>query len=208
MDLTIKDQTYQVEFRYITKYGKGAQLHRGPVKAVTTCVLIAGAPRFGARPLIAIDSTLCAGSDNFSRPEGRRRAFHKLLDHCGALRGVKADLWVEFHRKFSGVENCPRCAGQGWLMKEDGEMCPDCLNEQMLGGTGFKGGILLYTPLRSASTIPEIKGIDGGYGPDVELIDPPPPPQRKHARVPISAEAIVAFKEAGIDKRLARRGAA
>jgi hypothetical protein len=101
MTLTVGEQTFRLEFRYVTKLGKRAQLHRGPIKAVTTAVLIAGAPRFRTAPLVAIDNALCSEADNFSRTEGRMRAFKKLLEHCGALRDMRGDLWEEFSRRFS-----------------------------------------------------------------------------------------------------------
>ena len=39
---------------------------------------------------------------------------------------------------------CLSCGGEGWMMQPDheGEMCPDCQNPLLLGGTGFKGGAL------------------------------------------------------------------
>ena len=91
MNLTVNDKQYRIEFRYITKLGKLAQLHRGPIKAITTCVVIEIGGSF-----IAIDNTLCLDSDNFSRREGRLRSLNKLLDHCGLLRAVKPDFFNEY----------------------------------------------------------------------------------------------------------------
>lgn len=97
MDLIVGDQTYRVEFRYVTKLGKRPELRSGAVKAVTTAVLIAGAPRYRT-PLVAIDNALCSDTDNFSRNEGRMRSFKKLLDRCGAIQPrEKAELWLAFH---------------------------------------------------------------------------------------------------------------
>ncbi len=41
-------------------------------------------------------------------------------------------------------EICKTCNGQGWLNgpDESGRACPDCLNDNYLGGTGFAGGAL------------------------------------------------------------------
>ena len=49
-----------------------------------------------AREFTAIDVTLCVDGDKFSRREGRRRAFTKLLDHCQPLRLLKSSFLVEF----------------------------------------------------------------------------------------------------------------
>lgn len=89
MDLTVNNKQYRIEFRHISKHGKRAQLHKGSVQAVTTCVLIAD-------QFIAIDNALCSASDLFSRREGRMRALNKLLDHCGPMRAIKGDFFSAY----------------------------------------------------------------------------------------------------------------
>jgi hypothetical protein len=186
MNLTVKDQKFELEFRHVTKLGKHAQLHKGSVKAVTTCVLMSGAPRF-SKGLIAIDNALCVDGDNFSRREGRNRAFRKLLDHCGALRDLRVDLWEQYNRVANGVERCPYCT-DGWKLG-GGDPCPECFNMRTVGGTGWKGGALLVFGDRASG----------------ELIDPPKPtPVRKPAPTP---EQVAAWKEAGAAKRLERQRA-
>ena len=87
--LNVNGVEYNLEFRHVTKLGKRAQLHRGSVKAVTTCVIT-------TENWIAIDNSLCTDSDNFSRREGRWRALRKLLDHCGALKEIRLALWAAY----------------------------------------------------------------------------------------------------------------
>ena len=94
---------YFVEFRHVTKLGKRRELYdRYPVKAVTTCVIVVKTtPWTGAEQdegeirFIAIGNAICANDDNFSRREGRLKAFDKALRHCGAFsgrNGLKAAL--------------------------------------------------------------------------------------------------------------------
>ena len=93
--LLINGRKYSIEFRHVTKLGKRAQLYsRAPVAAVTTCVILQH--NEGKDPVIAIDNSICSNDDNFSRYEGRVRALHKALDHCGALRDDKAALLQEY----------------------------------------------------------------------------------------------------------------
>jgi hypothetical protein len=78
---------YFVEFRHVTKLGKRRELYdRCPVKAVTTCAI------YAEGGFIAIGNAICANDDNFSRREGRLKAFDKALRHCGAFNGIKAAL--------------------------------------------------------------------------------------------------------------------
>lgn len=78
---------YFVEFRHVTKLGKRRELYdRCPVKAVTTCAI------YAEGKFIAIGNAICANDDNFSRREGRLKAFDKALRHCGAFNGMKAAL--------------------------------------------------------------------------------------------------------------------
>ncbi len=93
--LTVNGTDYKLEFRHVTKMGKRAQLHRGSVKAVTTCVIT-------TENWIAIDKSLCTDEDNFSRREGRWRALRKLLDHCGALKEIRLQLWAAYFAREDG----------------------------------------------------------------------------------------------------------
>jgi len=105
LKLDIDDRSYILEFRHVTKTGKRAQLHRGSVKAVTTCVIVC----YGHLPhdnvlgpeiqFIAIDNALCSDSDNFWRREGRKRSLRKCLQHCGALKNVREQLWAAWLAK-------------------------------------------------------------------------------------------------------------
>jgi len=87
--LLVNNTPYRIEFRHISKHGKRAQLHKGSVQAVTTCVVM-------AENFIAIDNALCVEGDVFSRREGRMRALNKVLDHCAPLRKIKSDFFNEY----------------------------------------------------------------------------------------------------------------
>lgn len=32
---------------------------------------------------------------------------------------------------------CPTCRGEGWMMDDEGQPCPDCQHPEYLGGTGY-----------------------------------------------------------------------
>jgi len=114
LKLTINDHLYVLEFRHITKSGKRRQLYgRAPIKAVTTCVIAA----FDLTQIpgdrtdlefIAIDNSICALDDNFSRREGRKNALRKVLRHCGALKGVKQELWDKYLAADPRPDNRPK----------------------------------------------------------------------------------------------------
>jgi len=142
MLITLADHKFNILFHHKTKLGRRPQLYRGSVRAVTTCVVFASGPGFPGN-LVAIDNALCSEEDTFSRPYGCALALKYLLDYNSALRNFRAELWNEYHRNVSGIEDCPTCKGQGWMMDGEGEACRDCLNELVLGGTGLKGGRLL-----------------------------------------------------------------
>jgi hypothetical protein len=168
---------------------------------VTTCVIVAGGPRFrtgDGSPLTAIDNALCSDDDNFSVAEGRARSLLKLLDHCGALRNSRVDIWEAYHRKFGGVEDCPTCEGKGWMMREghDGESCPDCENDLVIGGTGLKGGVLLVLPVNGETR--------AGWK---LLLPPRPAPVRKPAPDATVIAARIASGEAKRASRQVSRGA-
>jgi len=92
VQLNVCGKTYKVEFRHVTKLGKRRELYaRAPIKAITTCVVVALDDNF-----IAIDNAICAEGDNFSRKEGRNRAFNKVLAHHTPLREIKSKLLGEY----------------------------------------------------------------------------------------------------------------
>lgn len=102
LSIKINDRLFVVEFRHVTMSGKRRQLYdRSPVKAISTCVIAcfdteptdSGA---SALKFIAIDNSICALSDNFSRREGRKNAVRKVLKHCGALKQVAQELWTAY----------------------------------------------------------------------------------------------------------------
>ncbi len=96
LKLIADGRTYAIEFRHVTKLGKRAQLYaRSPIKAITTCVVV-------AENFIAIDNAICAQDDNFSRAEGRDRALSKILKHCGALKHVQQHLLAEYLKATNG----------------------------------------------------------------------------------------------------------
>jgi len=106
LKLLLNDKSYIVEWRHIKKGGKRAQLHRGHVKAVSTCVIvcqnIAQESPDGAITkinFIAIDNALCSDLDNFSRREGRKLSLRKVLKHCGALKDVRVEIWEHWRKK-------------------------------------------------------------------------------------------------------------
>ena len=97
IELTVNDREFSVEFRHVTKLGKRRELFdRCPVKAVTTCVILATEKLELDDPIrvsfIAIGNAICANNDNFSRRAGRLRAFDKALRHCGAFNGIRSAL--------------------------------------------------------------------------------------------------------------------
>ena len=70
----------------------------------------------------------------------RSTAVVAIVDRLAAeLTAARAEL-----RRRDEVDRCPTCRGEGWMMdgEHDGEMCPDCQNPMILGGTGLKGGII------------------------------------------------------------------
>lgn len=92
LQLTVCGKTYKVEFRHVTKLGKRRELYeRAPIKAITTCVVVADG-------FIAIDNAICSDQDNFSRKEGRDRAFNKVLAHHTPLREIKLAMLNEYLR--------------------------------------------------------------------------------------------------------------
>jgi hypothetical protein len=221
MILSVNDQSFVLRFRYITKLGKRAELRHGPVRAVTTAVLLASGPRF--TNLVAIDNALCSEADNFSRKEGRARAFKKLLDHCGALREFRVPLWLQFHRQFSGIQLCEVCGGEGWMTgsDDDGQACLACHHEAVLGGTGLRfarpgggpqlpGGVVLM--LHTADFVGEgqrektlFRGRIPASAPKTVLVMPPRMQVRKSGKP--TADELALFKQAGEARRLARQQA-
>ena len=191
MIIDLNDKRYTIEFRHLSSIGKRAQIHRAPLKAVTTCVIIVqfipvqDTSAIGKIHLVAIDNALCAMSDNYSRRHGRAEALRKALERCGAFDDdTRLALWSRYH----GIEKCPTCAGEGWMMKSEGEPCGDRLNPIMNGGTGWKGGQILWLDHRLLHPI---------------RVQPPRPVKIK----PTAAE-IAAWKEEGAEKRRQRQFAA
>lgn len=125
LNLTINDRLYLIEFRHVTKFGKRRQLFdRAPVNAVTTCVIACFSPVIvpnaaAFQPVakvefIAIDNSICALGDNFSRREGRKVALRKALKHCGALKDIKGELWATYLEHDPLLDARPR-----WDKNED-----------------------------------------------------------------------------------------
>lgn len=104
VSLSVAGKTYTVEFRHITKLGKRHELYqRAPIKAITTCVVVADG-------FIAIDNSICADGDNFSRQEGRDRAFNKVLMHHTPLRKIKSELLGEYLKSTGRPKPAPTVA--------------------------------------------------------------------------------------------------
>jgi hypothetical protein len=99
LTLITKGHRLLIEWRHISKMGKRAQLHKGAVKAITTCTVVALRSEHNDVEFIASDTTLCSEADNFSRREGRKRSLRKLLSHCGALKDVREFIWAEWLKR-------------------------------------------------------------------------------------------------------------
>lgn len=81
--IIIDSQPYRLEFRHKTAMGKHPELHpKGSVRAITVCTLV-------GEEFIASDMAICSMADTFSRKEGRRVAFQKLLKSVGRLKEAK-----------------------------------------------------------------------------------------------------------------------
>jgi hypothetical protein len=84
--IIIDGKVYRLEFRHKTVAGHPPEFHpklhpKGSVRAITTCVLVGD-------DFIAIENAVCSMDDCFSRKEGRRVAFQKLLKTVGRLQGT------------------------------------------------------------------------------------------------------------------------
>lgn len=93
------DQTYQVEFRHRTKFGKHPELYaKSPVNAVTVCA-ISGYDQNG-KQFIALGTSICVEPDNWWRKLGRRQSFDNALKTCRLLDPASDSLRDEFCRAF------------------------------------------------------------------------------------------------------------
>jgi hypothetical protein len=166
MVFTLGNHNFRILFHHKTKLGEPGErrrLHQGSIKAVTTCVLIGTGPAFSGGEFYAIDNALCVDEDCFSRPFGCALSLKYLLDYNRSLAEFREALWEAYHRKVSGIEDCPTCFGHGWRQDEgyDGKACEECrpyigalragiatpaaiLRAEIIGGTGFKEGQMLF----------------------------------------------------------------
>lgn len=91
--LTIEDSPYafEVEFLHARADGPHAALgRRSTVAAITTCVIVAvtlgvEGRRAARLEYFAIGNAVCELGDQFSRREGRWKAFAKAVHQCGML---------------------------------------------------------------------------------------------------------------------------
>lgn len=200
ISIDLQGRRYNIEFRHLAKGGKRPRLRKVPVNAITICTIavqrvLIKTPRRGVSggdvEFTAIDAAICTAADNFSRARGRSEALRKALEVCGAFDNqTRKELWARYH----GIEPCPTCAGQGWMMGEghDGEACPDCQNGAVSGGTGWKGGALLSVPAV-------------GLGKPVRLLLPNIARHQRKPKAERSEADIAALKAAGAGKRERRR---
>ncbi len=86
LKLTVAEKEYRVEFKHLLSYGKRPALRRdGEIKAMTMCLV-------SCENFAAMDISACDRFDNFSRREGRWRAFNKVLARCAPLRNLALDF--------------------------------------------------------------------------------------------------------------------
>ncbi len=101
-NVTVGDRNYAIEFRHITKLGRRAQ-HYG-IKSITTCVIVSD-------KFIALDHAICSENDNFSRAEGRDRAFHATVKNCGALKKVREEFVAAYEKATDPPDPIPAKPG-------------------------------------------------------------------------------------------------
>jgi hypothetical protein len=110
-------RAYSIEFRHVRKGAKRSGLgDKAPIRAVATCVVLGWGEQQLTIDFIAVEHAICSNADVFSRAEGRFRAFMRVLERCGRLRDVRAELLNAYVLRFDPLTREAAAARKAHLL--------------------------------------------------------------------------------------------
>lgn len=118
--ITLGEDDYRVQFTHQSKLTKRQTLFRGPLKVLSTCVVIKQSPIRGSEghvlgkriAAVAVGHAMCLPEDNFSRRRACASSFRRAVAGCPAFRDVGEALIAAFEKLYRVPAEPPKYSGR------------------------------------------------------------------------------------------------